>query len=480
MLCGDIPLDQCLCDRCENCEQLLKSLLASGVKGIPSNRYRAVDAVVCSDHMQQVGSDFKFPSMRCLSGDCESCGTEHLATLINTENENLSHSQRITWHRWMKKNGKSAHEKVQIRGTIKQAIDELLKMLETLKNHLFRSNWHRNLFDHIRKNLKSGYIVQIFDFAMNYQNIYQDEVQSANWNSTQTSIHAIINYFLCPNENCNKVVTLNLVQISEDKHHDSFLAHAAHDVAFRYLAQMGLSMDMIIQFCDNCSGQYKSRRSFAELARSPLQIIRVFFGEKHGKSHCDAFFGCLKAWMTHKIKSRQVIITSAHDFFRFCQTDYETPPAPAGTYQHYRVMFQYLRPSDVHRHQDCNLDQAVPGTMKIYSVRNTEYPFKLKLRSVPCLCSSCVLENGDPCNNSSYTDNWQNVDLIPVKGDRKPKHQKCKHPKDCVQAVQHRNQNTRPTQNTCDDNDDDEDSLPLMSFERDIENGRPRPRGRML
>ena len=192
-------------------------------------------------------------------------------------------------------------------------------MLETLKIHIFRSTWHRNIFEFIRKNVQTGYVVQIFDFTMNFHNIYQHEVQSAYWDSSQMSIHCIINYFLCPIENCSELVSLNLVQITDDLKHDSFLACAAHNIAFKYLAEIGIPMDMIIQFCDNCSSQYKSRRPFAELARYALHIIRVFFGEKNGKSHCDGFFGHLKSWMTHRIKTRQVIIMSAHDFFRYCK-----------------------------------------------------------------------------------------------------------------------------------------------------------------
>ena len=99
--------------------------------------------------------------------------------------------------------------------------------------------------------MPSGYIVQIFDFAMNFRNLYQDEIQSAYWDGTQTSIHAIINYFKCPVPQCTDTVTLILGQITKDLHHDSFVARAGHDAAFNYIAQLGLQMDTIIQFCDN-------------------------------------------------------------------------------------------------------------------------------------------------------------------------------------------------------------------------------------
>ena len=105
----------------------------------------------------------------------------------------------------------------------------------------------------------------------------------------------------------------------KDLHHDSFIARARHDTAFNYITQLGLQMDTIIQFCDNCASQYKSHRPFDELARSALNIICVFFGEKHGKSHCDGFFGRLKSWMTRQIKTGTVIVTDASDFYRCCK-----------------------------------------------------------------------------------------------------------------------------------------------------------------
>ena len=348
MLCGVTPLDQCLCNKCENCEQLLKTLLSLGMKDIPANRYTAVDRVVCADKQKQAGCEFTFPQMKCIAGECELCGEGHLSSLIrNSNQEVLSQNKKISWGKWMTQPGRSAPDKSQVKGSVTQAIDELIEMTKFLKGHIFRVNWNHNIFDYIRKHLLTGYIVQIFDFAMNFHNLNQDEVQSAYWDGTQTCIHAVINYFTCPVEHCSEVVTLILAQITDDLHHDSFVAHVGHDSTFRFLAELGLPMDLIIQFCDNCSSQYKSRRPFAELARSPLDIIRVYFGEKHGKSHCDGFFGRLKALMTFKIKSRHVVINSANDFYRCCQEEYETNPVPDGQCQHYRVKFQFLKPRDI-------------------------------------------------------------------------------------------------------------------------------------
>ena len=196
MLCNKTPLDQCLCDECENFEQLLKALKAVGMKSVPSNRYAAVDCVVCEDRCQQVGTNFTFPKQECIEGNCQNCGTAVLEGILCKENiDMVTQNRLITWRKWVTWTGKSAPEKCQIKGTIQQAISELVQMLQSLEGHLFRANLNCNMFDYIRKHVQNGQVVQIFDFAMNVRNLYQDKVQSAYWDSMQTSIHAVINFF---------------------------------------------------------------------------------------------------------------------------------------------------------------------------------------------------------------------------------------------------------------------------------------------
>ena len=159
-----------------------------------------------------------------------------------------------------------------------------------------------------------------------------------------------------------------------------------------------------------------------------------------------------------------MIVTNAKDFFRCCKDNYETALPEDGTCQHYRVFFQYLRPSDIRRHHDCNLDEAIPGTRSIYSIKNTLHPLKLKIRSVPCLCNACLLENGEECKNSHYTDAWQEVDLLPAKGDSSKKHFKQKHPKDYVSVQRISMQNVYEEEENVPD-----DVLPVMQIDNEAE-----------
>ena len=328
-VCRLTPLAQCLCLTCENCEKIIKSLLALGLKFVPSNRYDALKAVTCEDRVEQKGTEHSFAKLSCITGNCNECGVDKLKVAITMANQEIVDKNAvISWKKWMTPTGKKSPENTNVRGTLVQGIDYLVDCIKNLGGHMFRSQWNRNWFQYIRKHLIVGLIAQIFDFSMNFRNIRQDEVQAAFWHSTQTAIHTIINYLLCEQMGCSEVVTIVVCQISDDLQHDSFFTRAAHEQTFKYLADIGVQMNTVIQFSDNCAAQYKSRRPFADLARNPLNITRVYFGERHGKSQCDGFFGRLKAWMTYNIIARNVEVNSASDFFRFCKEEYETPRTP--------------------------------------------------------------------------------------------------------------------------------------------------------
>ena len=80
------------------------------------------------------------------------------------------------------------------------------------------------------------------------------------------------------------------------------------------------------------------------------------------------------------------------------------------------------------RHHNADLDHAVPQTQELYSVCNTPKPLTLKVRCVPFLCPPCIEDNGKECLNSTHTDPWRLVKLIPEKDANLRKYQKRKRP----------------------------------------------------
>ena len=435
----------------------------------------------------QFGTDYSFARKACITQICDECGSDKIKKIIEESNaELLKLNKTFTWHQWIKPEGKSAPQKTEVKGTLRSAVNEFLEIIQDLSGHLFRANWNRHVFQYIRSHLEVGYVLQVLDFAMNFNNRYQDEVQSAYWTGTQTTIHGTVNFFKCLNQGCNEkgcneIVTLALVHISADMKHDSFLARAVMNMTFKYPVEIGVPLDLVIQFCDNCAAQYKSRRPFVEITRCALNLIRVYFGEKHGKSHADALFGRLKAWMTFKIKARHFVVKCAYDFYKFCREFYQTKIVP-GCCQHYRVEFEFVRPCDVKRHQDSDFDKAVDHTQQIYSVRNTPEPLKMKVRTVPCLCPPCISDDPETiCMNSSHTDPWETVNLIPQKGANKNKYKKRRWPdQDVIDARNREQQETPQTQNesvsvisytpeeTSDDNENEDITFQMDKLEEKL------------
>ena len=138
-LSGQTPFSQCLCDYCENCELLLKSLHAIGMKGLPGNKYNAIDVTVCDLRQDQFGSMYKYPLKTCIYWQCENCGLEDFRNSLKQMNLSLWQSKdRISWHRWQSVEGMSAPQKCLIKGSVPKVIDELIDVLHGLSSHLFR------------------------------------------------------------------------------------------------------------------------------------------------------------------------------------------------------------------------------------------------------------------------------------------------------------------------------------------------------
>ena len=118
--------------------------------------------------------------------ECDLCGTDKVKHAIKHQNEVLLKSNiQMQWHKWQVVEGKLAPQKCRLKGTVRKAMTEFLTQVDDISDHLFRANWHCCVFDYIKSNMKNGYVLQVMDFAMKFNNWYQDEVQSAYWPGTQ-------------------------------------------------------------------------------------------------------------------------------------------------------------------------------------------------------------------------------------------------------------------------------------------------------
>ena len=94
VLAGKTPLNQCLCDYCENCQLLLRALTAVGFKGIPANKYTAVNQTLCTARNPQFGTSYHFAHHSCITRQCDSCGSKQLKAIIDDLNEDILKSNK--------------------------------------------------------------------------------------------------------------------------------------------------------------------------------------------------------------------------------------------------------------------------------------------------------------------------------------------------------------------------------------------------
>ena len=119
LLVGKMPVNQCLCDYCENCNLLMKALVAVGIKGLPLNRYACVDTSFCTSRHGQFGTSYAFASRKCIRRECSECRSVKLRVKLQEINSDLLQLNRsFTWHQWKIPEGRSAPQKSEVRGTL--------------------------------------------------------------------------------------------------------------------------------------------------------------------------------------------------------------------------------------------------------------------------------------------------------------------------------------------------------------------------
>ena len=132
-----------------------------------------------------------------------------------------------------------------------------------LSLHLFNAYWQHKQFSNLIKDIPEDTLVQVLDFAKNYLCSFQDEPQGCYWDHQQVTLHPIVCYYKDPEGN---VVTEEIMCISEDLKHDSYAVQKYEAVAMNHFKEKKMCFGTVVQFCDQCPGQYKSHVPFEHLS----------------------------------------------------------------------------------------------------------------------------------------------------------------------------------------------------------------------
>ena len=160
----------------------------------------------------------------------------------------------------------------------------------------------------------------IHDYSENYSCQHQDQIKSLYYGQTQVSIHVTIlhrqalSQIDCEesSEDDLRVVTEHLYVISPDLQHDHHSVQGCQNNIVNYLKEIGFNVELMHEWMDRCSAQYKSRHCMGDITFSLLDFgfptLRNYFETSYTKGPQDGAGANLKQKADMAVIRREVVI----------------------------------------------------------------------------------------------------------------------------------------------------------------------------
>lgn len=390
-----VPYFQCLCATCENFKLASLAAVYAGLKGVSRESLETCMSAMCE---VQETKDPKVPDLfqvdkLCLERRCPKCANK-FSTEVTAKNLSEHWGRTVHWRQWegtyeILPNGKNGKKldfsRKKKQGTLAELFSLLKVQVGTMCKHLFDSKWQGEQFEILKKNLKQGEILQVMDFAKNVSFDRQREVQGGYWYRKNITLHPVVCYFLCPEEQCGQLVKDEVMCVSNDLTHDGHAVECYQNRAIEHLKKSGIQIDHVYQFTDNCSAQYKCYLPFGYISKFPLPLERHYFGAGHGKGPGDASVGRTKVLVASAIRGGvpNEDLTTADALAAHCQHALAIS-SEDGICCHSRRHFFVV--NNIDRSYKCDI-KTVPGTMQWHCVQKSSTRADMILtRKSSCFC----------------------------------------------------------------------------------------------
>lgn len=414
-------LRMCCCEYCSNVELKVQAinvfLKANGRQHLVlGSKYDVASATLCDK--QESG----FHAKTCIDRKCRDCGVHRLRQQLQEVLDDHADSI-LTWRAWVLQKetyqnsaGKNATSNRRVlattTGPFKKVLCELEEELGTFALHLTNAQWQHVRFSALSANLPPTWLLLVMDYAENYTCHYQDEAQGAHWTPRQVTLHPIVAYYHCPED--NEIARETFVFVSSDLKHDAHAVQHFQVLCVKNLQQRGIEFTRIVHFTDGCGGQYKGKTSFVDCSFGMedlgIPVEKHFFGSRHGKGPCDAEIGVIKRLSSLAVKRRHCRIATAEDLYQFGVAQL-TKPNAAALHCHKRRSF-YFVPTNVidhERHGRTDDIKTLQGTRALHCVRG-QSPYSVSYRERSCFCQAC-LDGVGHCENSNFCGAWKEQHL---------------------------------------------------------------------
>lgn len=309
----NIPHGSCLCEICENCVLLAKGLNKKLEEPLPTDPHDLVEKFACDLNIK-----------KCALNECESCSYENFDfgskkdhsnsdSFESVEEAGDDDEDEVKYLSWKKIEKRIT--KATLAVTFEDAVVAMKEQVKVLKEHIYVKRVQNEAYNYHKDGLKNNDLIVHVDFAENYRNDQQNEIQSAYFGHQSFSLFTSCCYF---KDDKNIVQQKSIVIVTESSDHNRVTSMSSLKKVVE-IAEKSLekSFGRLIVWSDGMSAQFRSRFVFKLLADTLFfgKQISWFYNERHhGKGPMDGVGGTLKNVIFRKVKSGQTIINTPEDF----------------------------------------------------------------------------------------------------------------------------------------------------------------------
>lgn len=303
----------CVCSHHENVKLMVDALSVTDLS------YRdLIDHAVCDAS-----------NADCMNGDCSDCpgtqGVLDFLLLIMADVKDLDDLDcDVKYKQWVSSDRRC--RLVDVEEGYEEFLENLSAEVRKLTKHHFVADEQSKFFKKLKATVSDGEAVVVGDFSENYTFKVQNEIQSHHWNAPQCTVHPFVVYW---NENGEERCK-SYCFISDETKHNTSVVHAFQTQLIPEIKKIIPHLTKIYYFSDGCSGQYKNKFNFVNIAHH-VEDFGVtcewhFYATSHGKNACDGVGGTVKraTAMESLRRSSKDQILSTRDMFAFLTQQFET------------------------------------------------------------------------------------------------------------------------------------------------------------
>lgn len=296
---AETPENLCLCIYHENMKLLLTS-----VPGISNSTGDLIRNVVCNEN-----------EMKCMMSECNVCGNARkYDQYIDSAFPDLSDAD-ITYQQWIKdEEGHTSRKKMC--GSVTEVLDTLRGKLPQFLKHAFINKRQASHFESLKKSLATDTMIMQIDFSENYCFHYQDEIQSAHWESNSCTLYTAIIYFISENGELDHE---SYVVVSDYMNHDKSAVAKFNSIIMGHFKKNHPGFSRIQYQSDGTAQHFKQKFSLSLITLQPEEISWNFSATAHGKGPIDGLGGTLKRRVREATRARQIDPRTAAQFAKCAQ-----------------------------------------------------------------------------------------------------------------------------------------------------------------